>query len=184
MSGSGFGRRLAVLIVLAIAILAIGRLSAAAQERAVASPTPISRACILAGTHLAHEQRPSLAGADLVGCDLRGSDLRFANLSGADLREADLRGANLSGANLSHADLSGAKLNGTDLFAADLRDANLSDAILFGAELAGTNLTGVRWGNTTCPDGSNSNDNGGTCLGHLTPAAATPAPATPAATPS
>lgn len=178
MSGSGFGRPLAVLVVLVAAILSLGRPSAAAPARAVATPTPMSRDCTLARTHLAHEKRPSLAGADLVGCDLRGSDLRFANLSGAIMRRADLEGANLSGANLRHADLSGAKLEGVDLFDADLSDANLLGADLRGAELAGAQLAGVRWGNTTCPDGSNSTNNGGTCLAHLTPAAATPA-ATP-----
>ena len=41
---------------------------------------------------------------------------------------------------------------------------------LMGANLTGANLvfatvTGVVWGNTTCPDGSNSDTNGGTCVG-------------------
>ena len=42
------------------------------------------------------------------------------------------------------------------------------------ANLTGANLTGVSWFNTTCPDGTNSNSNGGggvpsTCIGHLFP---------------
>jgi uncharacterized protein YjbI with pentapeptide repeats len=40
-------------------------------------------------------------------------------------------------------------------------------AYLFRANLTGANLTGVLWSNTTCPDGSNSKDNIGTCIGHL-----------------
>ena len=31
----------------------------------------------------------------------------------------------------------------------------------------GAVLTGVTWDNTTCPDGTNSDVNGGTCEGHL-----------------
>ena len=31
----------------------------------------------------------------------------------------------------------------------------------------GVNLSGVSWGNTICPDGSNSTLDGGTCLAHL-----------------
>jgi hypothetical protein len=28
-------------------------------------------------------------------------------------------------------------------------------------------LSGVSWGNTTCPDGTNSDNDGNNCLGHL-----------------
>jgi hypothetical protein len=73
------------------------------------------------------------------------ADLRNARLSGAFLRDADLRGARLDGANLTRADLTG-------------------------ADLTGASLTGVVWGATTCPDGRNSDEVGGTCAGHRTPA--------------
>jgi hypothetical protein len=33
--------------------------------------------------------------------------------------------------------------------------------------VAQINVTGVTWSNTTCPDGTNSNNDGGTCTGHL-----------------
>jgi hypothetical protein len=64
------------------------------------------------------------------------------SLRGAQLTNADLRGVNLAGA-----DLSGANLNG--------------------ANLIGAKVDGVVWNDTTCPDGTNSNSEGGTCLGHL-----------------
>ena len=35
------------------------------------------------------------------------------------------------------------------------------------ANLTGANLDGVRWINTTCPDGTNSDDNGNTCENNL-----------------
>ena len=33
--------------------------------------------------------------------------------------------------------------------------------------LTGANLPGVTWSSTTCPDGTNSNNDSGTCSGHL-----------------
>jgi hypothetical protein len=33
--------------------------------------------------------------------------------------------------------------------------------------LTGATLTGITWAQTTCPDGTNSNTNGYTCIGHL-----------------
>ena len=57
------------------------------------------------------------------------------------------RTANLSGADLHDADLRGAELNGADLGSAD--------------------LAGVYWYDATCPDGTNSDDNGNTCVNNL-----------------
>ncbi|MGH2513541.1 MAG: pentapeptide repeat-containing protein, partial [Candidatus Limnocylindrales bacterium] len=70
-----------------------------------------------------------------------------ANLTGANLRAATLTGANLAKANLTGADLTGARLTGA-------------------------NVSGIVWSATSCPDGTSSNDHGGTCIGHLTPSAA------------
>ncbi len=135
-----------------------------------------------------------LRGANLTGADLRGAimynaDLREANLTDADLGFATLTGANLTGATLTKANLIFARL-GANLVGANLRDANLTDADLAfanltGATVTGANLTGadlrganltdanvakVRFGNTTCPDGTNSDDpdgDRGTCLNNL-----------------
>ncbi len=38
-----------------------------------------------------------------------------------------------------------------------------------GADLSGADLSGFTWDDTICPDGTNSNDNGNTCVGHVTP---------------
>jgi hypothetical protein len=73
---------------------------------------------------------------------LKGDDV--ADVLGADLRDAKLNGANLEGA--------------------DLTQANLG-----GASLTGAHLKNVKWFNTTCPDGTNSDNHGSTCLGHLIP---------------
>ena len=93
----------------------------------------------------------------LAGCNLHGLDLTGAQLAGADLTNANLNGANLTGADMSGADLAGANLNKADLSGADLA----------GADVAGANFNKVTWSNTTCPDGTNSDADGGTCTGHL-----------------
>ena len=84
------------------------------------------------------------------------------NLKGANLSGCYLPGASLAGANATNANLVGAYLAGANLGSANLTQAQLQRAVL-----ANANLAGVKWLQTTCPDGTNSNANGGTCLGHL-----------------
>jgi uncharacterized protein YjbI with pentapeptide repeats len=124
-------------------------------------------------------------GDDFQGADLEYADLNGANLEGANLEDADLTGAELTGvqsgwivgpptelptdwqltdgyligptADLSYAELSGANLEDADLAGADLFEADLSSA----------DLAGVIWSDTTCPDGSNSDQDGGTCVDNL-----------------
>lgn len=72
------------------------------------------------------------------------------------------------------ADLRGANLEKVDLSGASLREANLSGMTLRKVNFDGTNLEGAKidktvWENTTCPDGTNSDNAGKTCAGHLNP---------------
>ena len=124
----------------------------------------------------------SLAGMNFSGCDLSDTSLAFAdlsnaNLSGAYLYRADLSGATLAGANLSGAhlwkaslrgvNLAGADISGAAISEVDLTGANLSDATLHGSFTEYLDVTNAFWRNTTCPDGTNSDDDpSGTCEGH------------------
>ncbi len=120
-----------------------------------------------ASTSPALGQTVAQCGTTLSTCNLSGANLSGANLSGQNLSGTNLKTANLSGANLSGANLSGANLKGANLSNANLTNANLSAANLMGANLSGATLNGVTWLNTVCPDGTNSSNDGGTCLGHL-----------------
>jgi hypothetical protein len=120
-------------------------------------------------------------GGSFINADLRGANLYFATLSNANLSGANLsnswlgihtlegsilQNANFSGSAISgdmrNTDLRGADLSFTTLSYLSLNNADLRDATLLGAELkVGTNLSGVLWGNTTCADGSNSDDDDG-----------------------
>ncbi len=103
--------------------------------------------------------RATLTNAHLFGAKLSGAGLQIANLTGADLDAAKLTGADASGANLHNALLTNANLN----------RAVLSNADLSGADMGGASDTGVVWSNTTCPDGTNSDNDGNTCSGHGAP---------------
>jgi uncharacterized protein YjbI with pentapeptide repeats len=50
---------------------------------------------------------------------------------------------------------------------ADLSSVDFTNTFLGQTDFTGTTRTGVIWSNTTCPDYTNSDANGGTCEGHL-----------------
>ncbi|HJS19136.1 MAG TPA: pentapeptide repeat-containing protein [Anaerolineales bacterium] len=120
-------------------------------------------------------------GGSFINADLRGANFHFAtmsdaNLSGANLSNSSLgiytfersilQNANFSGSGISgdmrSTDLRGADLSFTTLWYLSLSNSDLRNANLLGARLKeGTSLDGILWGNTTCSDGSNSDDNDG-----------------------
>ena len=124
--------------------------------------------------------------ASLNGARFSLSEDQVNNLYGSYFINADLTGANFGGAwsdsahvhtrgaNLTNVDFSGANLNGANLTYTNLTNANLTNADLTGANLTGAvglwgDDGGVTWQNTTCADGSNS-DNlpGKSCAGVCT----------------
>jgi uncharacterized protein YjbI with pentapeptide repeats len=120
----------------------------------------------------AYLSNANLIGANLSNANLRNAylgyaDLTSADLTGADLTDANLGFADLTSADLRYADLRNADLTGADLTGADLTGADLAGAYLRYADLTGADLTSVNWLGTTCPDGTNSNDNGYTCVNNL-----------------
>jgi uncharacterized protein YjbI with pentapeptide repeats len=114
----------------------------------------------LAGCNL---KEVNLQNIRLPGANLQDDNLLRAELENAFLVGANLQGDNLNGAQLQHAFLDGANLQDANLHGADLTGADLSRADLTGANLHRATLTGAVWSNTTCPDGTNSNNDGGTC---------------------
>jgi uncharacterized protein YjbI with pentapeptide repeats len=84
----------------------------------------------------------------LNGNALKNADLRDCNFSGAQLIGTDLRGSDLSNADLSNAELSGSNFEG-----ADLSNTNLENARGFNKDLH----KGLRFCNTTMPDGTINN---------------------------
>jgi uncharacterized protein YjbI with pentapeptide repeats len=138
--------------------------------------------------------RTNLTDADLSGANLTDATIKRSKLQGTDLGDATLTGIVSGGAitgspaslpsgwtmvgarvrylvgptaNLARADFYGADLAGTDLADANLSGANMTYANLTGADLSSADLTNVVWSETTCPDGTISNNDGGTCVNNL-----------------
>jgi hypothetical protein len=133
--------------------------------------------------------------ANIANCDLAGADLASLNLEDIWMRGANLTGADLSGDNLLHTEANPATLTDANLTNADIL-GNFAGSDLAGADLTGATMdayaggtnftnvnftnantggtttgsgntfTGATWNNTICPDLTNSNNDGGTCVGH------------------
>ncbi|MGZ9275743.1 MAG: pentapeptide repeat-containing protein [Candidatus Limnocylindrales bacterium] len=127
------------------------------------------------------------SGAAFEDASLNRANLSWARLDGAAAGFAPFIDANLSnaswvdgsaiGARFDGADLHRIDLRGTDLRSAKLPGADLRYARLDGVDFTMADLSGVDWrrstgaaaaifSDTTCPDGTNSDANGGTCAGH------------------
>ena len=57
-------------------------------------------------------------------------------------------------------------LLGVNFAHANLLNVHFVNSYLNGANFANTDLSTVVWANTVCPDGTNSDTNGSTCVGH------------------
>jgi uncharacterized protein YjbI with pentapeptide repeats len=129
-----------------------------------------------------------LSGHRLAGCSFGTYSSAFrADLSGADLLrtmapigsfiEADLSGARLDHSLFGMTGFSRANFTGASVrfvtFAAGTFTSALDGADFTRADLTGStfgevsNLATAVWSDTTCPDGTNSDAGGGTCVGHL-----------------
>jgi phospholipase C len=102
----------------------------------------------------------AMSNSHLQG-DNEGSDWANGDLSGSTI-DGQIQGTFAEGADFSGANLSGVQAQGSDFAHANFTNANLR-----GMKTTGASFSGATWSNTTCPDGTNSNADGGTCQGHL-----------------
>ena len=128
----------------------------------------------------------NLTNSDFTNSNFQGSlliqntDLSNSNFTNANLR-AVLVSSNFTNANLIGADLQGSMIGFVNFTGANFTNANLLDAFICSdsptdpiptitplPDASLPVLTGATWSNTTCPDGTNSDNNGGTCQGHFT----------------
>ncbi len=125
------------------------------------------------------------SGADLSGQNISGSNLSNGIFNNVNISNANLSGsngsqgsytssnftsANLSGGNFSRANFTGANFTNAILTGANVSNANFTNVNFTGANLKGSNfhgttMTGVTYSNTICPNNTNSNNDGGTCIG-------------------
>ncbi len=111
----------------------------------------------------------ALQGQDLTGAYLSGSSFDIADLRHAILHAAILESTSLFATDMTDVDLSGASLYGANIEHTDFNGARMDGANLLSAFGTPINLTSDELNDTTCPDGTNSDDNGDSCDGHLLP---------------
>lgn len=106
--------------------------------------------------------------AKLDIADLNQSNLTDTDFSGVTFTGSGLDNTNLTNANFTNANFTNAAFHNSNFQNTNLTNVNFTGAILLSAiNMVTANLTGVTWSNTTCPDGTNSDNNGGTCVGHF-----------------
>ena len=99
-----------------------------------------------------------------------GSNLSNANFGGMSFDNVAIYASDLRGANFSNVTTHNLQIgDNTTMTGANLSNAHFIDSYFVGTDLTGANLAGVIWTNTSCPDQTNSDNNGNTCIGHLTP---------------
>jgi len=105
-------------------------------------------------------------GGLYVGGDYTGANLTSVDFAGADPDSSDFTGANFTNANLTGIfNFNDALLNNANLTGANLR-GSLIEGYTSSTDENDPVVTGVTWSNTTCVDGSLSDDNvGSTCVG-------------------
>jgi len=125
----------------------------------------------------------NFTNASVVGASFSWSAYQccFSYTGGANLVNAIFAGANLSGvqfsnATVANADFTGANLSGSNSYAcfpnwpywclgANFQNSNFTNAVLTSSNFSASNVLGATYWQTTCPDGTLSQDNFGTCAG-------------------
>jgi uncharacterized protein YjbI with pentapeptide repeats len=100
----------------------------------------------------------AMTGTRFGDATLHGSAFTDDDLTNAEFYSSDLERVEFNGATLVNAKFAGAKFPLTAFIDSDLT----------GASFAGdADLSTTLWVNTICPDGTNSDSHGSTCVGHL-----------------
>ncbi len=116
--------------------------------------------------------RANLSWTTMIGAHAAFAPFVDANLSNAVWRDGFGTGATFNGADLHRIDFRGTDLRSSRFLGSDLRYARLDGVDFTNADLTGANwrrstgLATAIFSNTICPDGTNSDANGGTCVGH------------------
>lgn len=111
-----------------------------------------------------------ISSAQLNKCSFDGVDLTGVIFKDAHFSSSGITNSNLTNADFSSLHMEQGGFNDSNLQNVNFSGANLESVKFTGAQnMTSANITGVTWSNVTCPDGTNSEDNGSTCAGHLTP---------------
>lgn len=109
-----------------------------------------------------HVTNVNFHNADLSNADFHYPAVQNSDFSGANLSNITFEGEYV-GVNFTNANFSGAVFQGPS------EGIQIANSNFTGADLTGIDVSIVVWDNVICPDGTNSDSHGDTCVGHLTP---------------
>ncbi len=115
----------------------------------------------------------NFTNANLQSASFDSLDVTTCLFNNANMQEVFFGNANASGVDFSTSpSLQSASFNNANLTGANFSGLTLASVAFYNANLTGANFTNADvslslWGSTICPDGTNSDTNGGTCEGHL-----------------
>jgi uncharacterized protein YjbI with pentapeptide repeats len=112
--------------------------------------------------------------SNFTNATLDSRPAQFANFTGATFTNANIDYEfMMDDSNFTNANMAGVTVrfsaSNSNFSGTNLSNAVFNSAYLVGSNMSSANLSGATWTNTMCPDGTNSNSNGNTCIGHLTP---------------
>ena len=106
--------------------------------------------------------------ATVANANFTGAMLTCATFDSAELANGNFNRVSAAGVRFTSAVLGNATFNGAYLENASFAGAELGNNVFTNANLQGADFSGAVWGlltfnNTICPDGTNSDSNGGSC---------------------
>lgn len=117
-----------------------------------------------------------LTDAYMIQTRINGGDFSGTKFIRADLTNSGINN-DQSMPNFSHTDFTDALLPFSSVTGVSFANSNFTNTSFIntqirnsdftGSTMTGANFSGATWVNTTCPDGTNSDNNGNTCVGHL-----------------
>jgi len=110
-------------------------------------------------------QNTDSTGAIFDRVSFYGTSINSNNFSGDSFINVTIN-TSTGGNNFTNTNFTGATIS-SSVGGNDFTNANFTNANLNGSNWELNILTGITWSNTTCSDGTNSDSDGGTCVGHL-----------------
>lgn len=103
-------------------------------------------------------------GGKFTNTDFSNTAFGSMEFNGTDFSNTTFEDTYFYEAHFSAADLTDTNFDGSTFQTSGFYDSDLT-----GATFVGADTSGISWSNTTCPDGTDSDNNGNTCVGHLVP---------------
>ncbi len=109
----------------------------------------------------------SPVAAKFAGQDFSNTIMNGCRFVGVSVQGVIFKNGHLSNSVFQNVDFTGANFQNVQFINTGFSSSNLTNADFTGASFSGDfSNSSATWNNTTCPDGTNSDNDGNTCVGH------------------